>query len=94
MRKKTGWRVWYSSSNISPCKSRWYEFTVSANFEQVEETCHHEYFLDVVIDMLNDDLATLGSSFLAERQKQAQTGTADVFKAGTVEYYLLVGILQ
>ena len=67
---------------------------VLSDFKQVVETCHHKHLLDVIADVLDDDLAALGSGLLADGQQQAQAGTADVLQIRAVEGDFLVGILQ
>ena len=65
-----------------------------SDFKQVEETCHHEYLADLVIDILNDNLSALDRSFLTDGQEQTKTRTTDVLKVRTVENDFLVCILK
>ena len=61
-----------SAAFRNACRVRNSPFAL-ANFKQVEEARHHKHLLDVVVDVLNDDLAALGCCLLADGQEQAQT---------------------
>ena len=64
------------------------------DFKQIEETCHHEDLTDLFIDILDDDLSTLGAGLLADGQKQTEARAADIVKVRTVEDNRLVSIIQ
>ena len=70
------------------------DYAYLSDFKQVVEACQHKHFIDVITNVRDDDLATLGSGLLADGQQQAQTGTADVLQIGAVECDFLVGVIQ
>ena len=64
------------------------------DLEQVEETCHHKHLADLLVDVLDDHLASLCRCLLADGEEEAESGAADVLQIGTVERDGLVGILN